>query len=149
MKRGHSGHTLAALAILAAFAVGMMACLVAGAGSYRRLNARSQASFDRRTASAYFSSQVRRGEEIGLEAFGDGQALCLYQQGYVTRIYCHDGWLMELFTAASDRFSPEDGERVLPMKELWLDSAPALLTIRFTDDQGTQTLVFQRDRYEK
>ncbi len=144
MQPKRSAHTMAALMILAAFAVGMMGCLVSGAGSYRRLSARSAQSYDRRTASAYLTTQVRRAEQVSVEPFGEGMALCLYQKieqvEYVTRIYCHDGWLMELFAREGSSFFPEDGEPVLALEDLEVQLQGGMLTLLFEDHQGMQTL---------
>ena len=37
---------------------------------------------------------------------------------YVTRIYCHDGYLRELFSAEAIMFEPEDGERIMPAESV-------------------------------
>ncbi len=147
MQRRHSAQTLAALAILVAFAVGLFACLVAGAGSYRRLNQNAQSAYDRRTAASYLAVRVRQGERVSVAVFGGQQALCLEQtiegRAYATRIYCHDGWLMELFAPADGSFAPEDGQRVLPMQSLGAQLQEGLLTICFTDAAGAQTLCLE------
>ncbi len=148
MQRRYSTQTLAALVILAAFAVGLLASLAAGAGSYQRLSRRSQSAYDQRTAWAYLSARVRQGERVSLEPFGQGQALCLHQnfgsRAYITRIYCHDGWLMELFTADSGEFSPGDGERVMPLDKLDGKIEEGLLTLTFSDSGGSHHLVFSQ-----
>ncbi len=147
MQPKRSAHTLAALGLLVAFAVGLIACLVAGAGSYRRLGDQSAAAYDRRTACAYLSTQVRRAESVSVEPFGEGMALCLHQsldgRAYVTRIYCYDGWLMELFAASEGRFAPEDGQPVLALDGLGMELKDGSLALHVQDASGAQTLRFQ------
>ncbi len=130
--------------ILVAFALGLVGCLVAGAGSYRRLSARSDQSYDRRTAAAYLTTQVRRAEAVSVAPFGEGMALCLHQQTdqgeYITRVYCHEGWLMELFAREGGSFAPEDGQPVLALEALQVQLQGGLLTLRLEDSQGQQTL---------
>ena len=70
--------------------------------SYRRLTQRDQAAFDRRTCVQYLATRVRQGDAAGgvsVRPFGEGNALALPAgEGYVTWVYWHDGWLMELYT---------------------------------------------------
>ena len=55
---------------------------------------------------------------------------------YLTRVYCHDGWLMELFTASSGEFAPEDGERLMPANAMSLSLEDGLLMVQLTDETG-------------
>lgn len=72
--------------------------------------------------------------------FGEGDALLLSEeiddQPYLTRIYCYDGWLRELFAAAEDPFAPEDGEKILPAQALTLHMESNLLHAELTDNSG-------------
>ncbi len=60
---------------------------------------------------------------------------------YLTRIYCFEGWLMELFTPETGKFSPGDGEKVLPMAALVLDITDGLLRIEFSDPSGERNVL--------
>lgn len=132
----------AALLVLAVFAVGVLGTLLGGAGIYRRLVSRDRAGFDRRTALQYITTRVRQAPgQVSVAAFGDGDALLLRQitdDGiYLTRVYCFDGWLMELFSAETGDFSPQDGEKLLPAEALNLALTGGLLRVGLTDSSGT------------
>ena len=130
-----------ALAVLAVFAMGILGTLLGGVGIYRRLTQRDRASFDSRTCVQYMATRVRQADgavETGI--FGEGDALLVAQPAqdgdYLTRIYCYDGWMMELFSARSADLAPQDGEKILPARELTLELEDGLLRVRVTDMDG-------------
>ena len=55
---------------------------------------------------------------MSVSAFGDGDSLVITERidnlPFQTQIYCHDGWLMELFTAADAGLTPADGSKIVP-----------------------------------
>jgi len=137
---------LAALLIFGIFAVGILSVLLSGAGAYRRLTERDRLSYDSRTCAQYVATKVRQvsaPESIRLESFGNIQALVIEQEydgvQYLTRVYCHDGWLKELFTAAEGNFAPEDGERILPAQQMEVENNKGLLSISLVDGNGVET----------
>lgn len=132
---------LGALVLLLVFSVGILSAILGGAGIYRRLNRQGSDTADRRSAVLYLTNKVRQAPgPVETGTFGGKDALLIYEAAdsglFVTRIYCHEGWLMELFSAFEGDFSPEDGEKVLPMEALSLELTDGLLTVRFTDAQG-------------
>ncbi len=136
---------VAALLLFAVFAVGVLCVLLTGAQGYRRLNAREEAAYNSRICAQYLATKLRQAENAGAvdtAAFGDADALQIIQtveeEVYITRIYCYDGWLMELFTLDGGEFSPEDGERVLPASNLSVSRQEQLLLICITDGSGRQ-----------
>lgn len=135
---------LAALLIFAVFAIGILGVLLGGANTYRRLTQRNQSAYDSRTCIQYIATRVRQassGANVRVESFGDCDALLIYDEiageTYLTRVYCHDGWLMELFTAAEGGFAPEDGEKLLPAQALTFALTDGLITATLTDDDGS------------
>lgn len=135
--------TLAALLSFALFALGLLWVLLGGAGVYRRLTRRDQESFEHRTCSQYIATKLRQApspEGVAAAAFGQADALVITEAvdgiSYSTRIYCHDGWLMELFAPESGDFSPEDGEKILPLRELSVAQTGALMEFTFTSAEG-------------
>ncbi len=138
-----SAAALAALALFGVFALGILASLLTGAGVYRRLSQRSQETHIQRTAAQYLAMRVRQSpnaESIRVVRFG-GDALELSQEidgeAYLTRVYCHEGWLMELFSTAGGSFSPEDGEKILPLDSLSITLEQGLLTFVYAGADGT------------
>ena len=127
--------TLAALLLLGVFGVSILSVLLTGAGTYRRLVQRHQLSYDRRTCAQYVAARVRQApspDAVTLSRFGSSDALVIREDVdgtvYLTRVYCHDGWLMELFSLKSGSFAPEDGTKLLPAEALTLDLEDGLLT---------------------
>lgn len=126
--------TLAALLLLGVFGVSILSVLLTGAGTYRRLVQRHQLSYDRRTCAQYVAARVRQApspDAVTLSRFGSSDALVIREDVdgtvYLTRVYCHDGWLMELFAAAGGDFAPEDGQKLLPADSLTLTQTGTLL----------------------
>ena len=61
---------------------------------------------------------------------------------YITRVYCYDGYLRELFSASEAQMTPADGEKVLAAQALtveWLDGdgGEQLLEMELTNADGT------------
>jgi len=136
---------LAALLLFCVFAVGILSVLLGGAGAYRRLTQRDQVSYDSRTCGQYLATKVRQApgpDAVVLSEFGAGDALCILEEidgeTYVTRIYCHNGWLMELFSVDEDSFAPEDGEKILKASALELECKGKMLSVKIEDGNGTQ-----------
>lgn len=132
--------SVAALLVLVVFSIGILGVLLSGARSYRGLTQQGQDDYDRRTCLQYLSTKLSQSvspDSIAVREFGDADALFLYEtiedREFVTRIYCHDGWLMELFSVNSDSFAPEDGEKILPLASLHIAQSGSLLTLQAGD----------------
>jgi hypothetical protein len=98
--------TVAALLVLAVFAVGILSVLLGGVNAYTRLTQRDQAAYESRSAAQYLATRLRQisgSEAVSVAPFGEGQALVIADEVdgdmYLTRIYCYNGWLMELYSA--------------------------------------------------
>lgn len=141
---------LAALVVFGLFAVCILLVLLAGADSYRAVTLRGEQSYDRRTAVQYLAMHLRQADRAGavsVQQFDGADALVLREtvdgEGYLTRIYCAQGYLRELFTAEGGSFDPEDGEPLLKADALRISQNGSLLTvcIRFADgDEQTLTM---------
>lgn len=134
---------LMALLVFAVFAVCILLVLLTGGDVYRKLTQRDQQSFDRRTVCQYLTTRVRQADQenaVTVEAFCGQDALVIREviadKTYLTRIYCYEGTLRELYTPNSGDFSPEDGEVLLDAEGLSLSMEGATLhaRIRFADD---------------
>lgn len=130
----HNLDGLAALVLFAVFASCILAVLLTGAKAYRGITQRDQEAYGARTAVQYVAQRVRQSDAlygIGVEDFGGAPSLVLDKgDPYITRLYCHDGWLMELYCAADEEFAPEDGERVIEAQELELELDGETLRVR-------------------
>lgn len=134
------------LLLFGVFAACVLVVLMTGARAYRGLTERDQAAFDRRACVQYIATRVRQGDRTGgitVEPFGDTAALRLddSEAGCVTRLYCHDGWLMELYALAEVELEPQDGEMIMPLEGLALTLEDGLLTAELQMEEGiTDTL---------
>lgn len=137
----HSTDGLAALLLFGVFAVCVLAVLLTGANAYRRLTDRDQAAYQRRTCVQYLATRVRQADSTGavkVSSFNGIDALTLAEGAgeYATRIYCYDGWLMELYSETALDFDPEAGERVLACQSAAFSLEDGLLVIT-VDSNGT------------
>lgn len=133
---------LLVLLLFGVFALCVLSVLLTGARVYRNLNARDQTSYDRRTAVQFLATKVRQAPStVSVAPFGDGEALVLEEEiegeTYLTRLYCHDGSLRELFANADDSFEPQDGEVILPAQAMALELEEGLLSVTLTAEDGT------------
>ena len=144
-SRKNSISGLAALVLLGVFAAGILAVLLSGASAYQRLTERDARSYDSRTCMQYLATKVRQApapDALRLSDFGDGDSLLISETidgtEYQTQVYYYDGWLMELFTVTDAGLLPEDGEKILPAKNLSLRLSGDLLRIEVVDGNGTE-----------
>ena len=82
---------------------------------------------------------------VSADTFGMVDSLRISQDiegsEFVTRIYCYENWLMELFTLADGDFLPEDGEKILPLSSLSVSQDGNVFSFILTDTEGkTQQL---------
>ena len=137
----HQLNGLMALLLFGVFAACVLAVLLTGANAYRRLTQRDQEAYLRRTCVQYLATRVRQADSrdcVSVEHFGGADALVLTETdgSYATRIYCYDGWLMELYAAADADMEPQDGEKVLELSSLRLTLEDGALTADTVDTAG-------------
>ena len=145
--------SLLALLLFCVFAVCILAVLLTGADTYRRIAERDRASYADRTAVQYLTTRVRQADREGCVSVRDFEgcpALILSEEidgiSYETRVYYYDGYIRELFAAADGSFLPQDGEKVLEAKGLQIDLEALGLHLRVltADDQWQELLLHLR-----
>ena len=136
---------LAAMVVFVVFAVCVLMVLLAGANSYQSVTARGQLCYDRRTAAQYLAMHLRQADRAGgveVQSFDGVDALVLHDtvdgQPYITRIYCWQGHIRELFGLHSGSFSPEDGEVLLPAERLTFAVQDSMLELQLEFADGTK-----------
>lgn len=132
-----------AFLLLGIFALCILGTLMQGVRVYRNLTERGQEAYDQRTAAQYLVTRVRqadRQDAVSVGVFDTVDALELTETidgvEYVTRVYCFDGYIRELFSAASYEFRPADGQCILPAQALELAMEDGLLTAEITEPAG-------------
>lgn len=131
-----------ALAVFAVFSLCILAVLLTGVRVYKNLVQSGGEAYDCRTCAQYVSTRVRQGADPAVEAFSGCQALTFREEAggavYLTRVYCWEGYLRELYCAEGADLSPEDGEKILPAQQLTASVTGRTLTVTVDG----QTLVF-------
>ena len=143
-KQNISG--LLALLLFAVFAVCILSVLLSGTQIYQRLTDRDDAAYTHRTVVQYLSTKVRQADcaqMITVEDFCGTPALVFSEdlegELFDTRIYCHDGYLYELFVPASLDAVPEDGESLLPLQSMEITQEGSLLRFSLVEADGSLT----------
>ena len=136
---------LLVLVLFGVFAICILSVLLTGAGAYKRLVDRQQASYGERTVPQYIATKVRQADEAGAVSIGDFcgvEALELTElpdKEYVTRIYCYDGYLRELFSTATGSFEPDAGEKILEAQQADFALEDGCLSVTVTGTDGKKT----------
>jgi len=150
--------SLMALVVFLIFAVCVLMVLLTGADVYKRLVDRDRASYDQRTAVNYLTTKVRQADLVDMvriQNSEDRDVLVITEEidgnCYETWIYCYDGYIRELFTAAGSGLPLEAGDKVLEAEQLMFcweavpgdDAAgvPMLKIEIVTADGASQTLM--------
>ncbi len=136
-------NSLLVLVLFAVFAVCILSVLTAGSGVYRDLVDQDKDAYNWRTAQRYVTTKVHQapaGDTVSIETFEGISALTLREEidgsVFLTRIYCFDGQLRELFCEEGDQFAPEDGEIILPLENLEGQRVGDLLALRLFGSDG-------------
>ena len=119
---------------LGLFALCAVMAVLMGAKSYRSVAQKSREADDSRRAVRYLSTRVQQSQEmVSVEDFEGVTALVLSESvegnRYLTRIYCHEGYLKELYAAQSGSFTPADGEKLFEISSLSFREKDGLLLI--------------------
>lgn len=137
---------LLVLVLFCVFAICILSVLLTGAEAYGRLVDSQNASYEKRTVPQYIATKVRQTDVAGAVSVGDFcgvEALELTElpdREYVTRIYCYDGYLRELFSTVTGNFEPEAGEKILEAQQVdfVLDENCLSVTVTGTDGKKTE-----------
>ena len=133
--------------LFAVLAVAVLSVLFTGADTYASITDRGNSAYTMRTAAQYVSTKLRQTDgEIGVDSFGDRNAVVITETingaKYVTRIYCHGGYLYELFSSAEAEISPDGGEKLMKMDSLNAAMDDGLLTVQLSRGEKTRTVLF-------
>jgi len=135
-NKGFQINGILVLVLFGVFSVCILSVLLTGAGAYKRLTERGQGTYTARTIPQYVTTRVRQADtkgNISVGMFGDSEVLELTEEidgkEYVTRIYCYDGYIRELFSEKSITLKPADGERIMQAEALHFDKEEDFLTV--------------------
>ena len=137
--------TLSVLLVGAVFALCLLLVLLTGAEGYAALVRRGEEGYRQRTTAQYVTTRVRQApgwSSIQVGSFHGVPALELREtldgDAYLTRVYCHDGYLRELFTPEAGTFSLTDGEKLLPLADIAFRAEGDCLDVTLLWEDGNQ-----------
>jgi len=123
--------TLLPLLLFVIFTTCILFVLLTGADVYRKFSRRDQDNFEKRTTMQYLTTRIRQSdisdaifvgcfEDINAQAEGDTLFLKEEVNGrtFYTRIYCHEGYLRELFSEDDVSFLPNAGQEILELHDI-------------------------------
>lgn len=141
--------TLLVLVLFGVFALCALAAVLQGARIYRGLTQRGQESYNERTAAQYISARLHHADcEASVAVANTGSVSCLEftetidGEEYITRVYCYEGYIRELFSASSLEFRPWDGECIIPAREVSFSLENGLVKTEIVDENGDRLEVF-------
>jgi hypothetical protein len=137
------------LLIFAVFMVSLLLILLNGADLVQRITERDQKSYNQRTVRQYLTTRVHQADQAGaVSVRRDGQmdVLAFVEEidgtYYETKVYCHSGYLREMYCQAGVALPPEFGEKILPVQNFKVSLDNSLLRITFELADGTiQTIL--------
>ena len=139
-SKRHSIDGVAALLLFVVFSICVLGVLLTGAKAYRGLTDRDFLSYEQSTCLQYLTTRIRQSDlagSVAAENFEGIPALRLTdREGYVTRVYCYDGSLMELYSSADGFFAPGDGEKLMAAEGLEISMEGGLLRLTLTHPGG-------------
>ena len=146
-NEGHRNITaLLGLLVFGLFALCVAAVLLTGGKSYQTLTQRSSLSYSHRTGVRYLTTRFHQASEVALEDFYGHQALTIREEiggkTYLTRVYCYDGAIRELFSGVNAPVGPEDGELVLEAKQLAFSKVDGLFMVEIVHPDGRTQQIF-------
>ena len=155
--------SVAPLFLFTLFAISAVFVLLGGVRIYKTMLERDRASFERRTVSQYLVTRMRQSDSLGGCYIGDFDSLEPQSAGdtlfyreviegeeYLTRIYCHEGYLCELFSTTDPGFSKGDGEHLVAVSSLLFreDDGVIFADIEFADGSCGTLEITQRSGRE-
>lgn len=135
------------LLLCATFFILAMGLTLLGSNVYRRTAAQADIRYTQRTALSYLVNQLRRGDRAEGIRIGDFDGIDTIEirevfeddsTVYVTRLYCYEGQLCELFAEQSPDLQPQDGIAILPLAALSVEGNESEIQITVTDEHGEQ-----------
>jgi len=133
---------LLGLLVFGIFALSVAAVLLTGAGAYRNLTARDRLAHEHRTAVRYLSTRFYQAPHVEITDFEGLEAMTIREEiggrTYLTRVYCCDGYIRELFSGETAKVSPEDGQIILEARELRFAQDEELLRIWVIGTDGKE-----------
>lgn len=116
IKNKHSMDVFFVLCVFLICAISLLSMLFIGARTQQKINHSTEENFQMRTNLLYISNKAKFFHEKGKMSVGnfDGKSALFFEEeidgiDYVTKVYSHDGYLMELFTEKDMQLDADAG----------------------------------------
>ena len=144
MKLGRGAGNAAILITVCIFGAALLLSMAMGVMVYRQVQSRTDSSGERRLGLTYITAKIHSHDasSVYTGSFGGKDAVFLPEDspegdgGYVTILYVHEGYLMELYCAQGAVLSPKDGQRLTEAEGLEVRLESDLLFLTYTDSRG-------------
>lgn len=131
------------LLLFAVFTVLILLVMLTGADLVETLTVRDETHYEQRTAAQYLATRIRQADREGMvsvRSFAGTTALVLTEElegaVYETLLYCHEGYLRELFAEVGYEQEADFGETVLPLRGFDVTEEQGLLRLELSFDEG-------------
>lgn len=150
-SKKHVIDTVFVICLMLLFLLSALTIIAIGASIYKKNVAQTNDNYAQRVSIAYVTEKVRQSDVSGSifvrELFG--QNVLVFQQEvngdlYNTYIYCHEGYLMELFARDDlESFYPQTGQKILKINSFMIEKASDdLLRATITEEDGQEETVY-------
>ncbi len=129
----HTFTKLCPLVLFAVLALFLLRTLWTGAQLYQSMYERENENRIFRTASQYLSTRLSQAEDddISIGEFNSTSALFIADGAeFFTVIYCHDGYLRELYCIVGADVTPDSGEKLLALDDFMASESDGILSFR-------------------
>lgn len=121
------------LVVFTVFAVCLLLVLLSGTEVYKNLHRQGTAQYAQRVTAQYLTTRVRQSQAVRVEDFCGYQSLTMEEEiegdVYLTRVYCYDGAIRELYSEETAPVAPEDGASIAQGATLTFSLDAGLLTV--------------------
>lgn len=146
-KRGQAVSLLFTMLLFLVFVLCALFTVLIGGKVYENINRRAEENFDGSTALHYVANKVRQSDRMGMVDVMeiDGTPVLEIRQEangetYVTWIYCHEGWIRELFTFEGSGLGLADGLPITECSGLDIETDGRVITIS-TEGSGQSSIM--------
>ena len=145
-RREHRADVLPLMALMLLFVTLALLVIAFGARSYQKVLDQQESSYALRASLSYVTGKVRAldsADALTLSQTSEGAPLLSLTEEidgsfYTTYIYCRDGALCELFTAAGNEFSAQAGIELVDLAAFEARLEGGLLFLRAESLQGQE-----------
>lgn len=148
IKARYSAASIFVVLMFAVLACALVAAFVSGAQTYRHIQNDSSHASQLRQSTTLLANAVRSADATQAVRQGEGPqgaALVLVETldsgSYETRLYLHDGWIVQEYVPAAAPVNPEGATRLVRSESFWFDIRPDSIELGC---DGGQTVVALR-----